>query len=92
MKMNNETVDFIDLHVKLKAAGLKEYQTISVEHFWLRLELFRHYGDSHKNEFEEAFEWIKAEPVYKWDGILLCITRSNCRTLAEVKELYEFLD
>lgn len=92
MKMNNETVDFFELHEKLKAAGLEVHQSFPVERFWLRVELFRHYGNSRKDDLEKAFQWIKAEPVYKWNGMLLCITRSNCHTLAEVKKLYEFLD
>lgn len=93
MKMNNETIDFIDLFYTYEKFGYvdRKEKVLAQLRFWLRYVLYRYYGPSRKDEMEEVFKWIWSAPVNEWNAMVVCVTRSNCQTLGEIKKLYEFL-
>lgn len=44
--------------------------------FWLRMELYKMYYAWHRDEMEEAFQWIYNAPLKDWGNMVECLRQA----------------
>lgn len=96
----NEEIDVFTLIKGANACGeVKMQEEKKKKRFWLRMELYKMYYAWHRDEMEEAFQWIYDAPIGNWGNMLECLRQAMLinddvlkgTPLERGKQLFSFL-